>query len=150
MEWEDLSVHLSSAWALQCSPQFHKASPSRHGFLGTMINHLPGRPSDYASAMERLAAPGGVGNTTDGVLRFCHQQVNIPAETFPTDTVLGVPSRLQEDEILPSRGENAEHNADLSGGSDSGQIINPTVIITAGQQARQYCHPRSITVSCNS
>ena len=133
---ENLRVHLSSIWTFQYPPHIYKASPSSHGILaeaGTVIDHLPGQHSDYASVQGRLATPGGIDNATAGVFGLYHQQREITAESIPVDPVPRVPSGLQVNEILPPRGESTGYNTDLSRDPDSRQVVNLAAITVAGQ-----------------
>jgi len=130
--WEDIQVHMSSIWPVQCPLHIYETSMSSHGILAeakSAINHLPGQPTDYTSVQGRVATA----NTTARVLGLYHQQSKVTAESISTDPVLGISSGLQGNEILPSEGESSGHSSDLSRGSDSGQIVNPAAITVDGQ-----------------
>ena len=133
---ENIRVYMSSIWFVQCSSHVYEAPTSSHGILtkaGAAINHLPGRHIDNASVQRRLATAGRFDDTSARVLGLHNQQGEVTTGSISADTVLGIPSEFQGNEILPSRGESSGHSSILPRGLDPGQNINPAAITVAGQ-----------------
>ena len=147
---QDVRVHLPSIWALQCPPHLYKTPPASDGTstdTRSSVHYLSGRHPDNASIQGGVAASGTDDSTSAGISGLYYQRRQITAGPIPGDSIPGVSSGCQTNEVLPSGGENTRHCSGLPGDPGPGKVVNSTTVTTFGQVE---CGLPSSSVSPNS
>ena len=120
-------------------PYLYKTPPTSDGTptdTKSSVHYISGRYPDNASIQGGVAASGAADSTSAGILVLYYQRRQITAGSVPGDSIPGVSSGCQTNEVLPSRGENTRHCSGLSGDPGPGKVVNSTTVTTFGQVER--------------
>ena len=150
MGWQDVPVHLPPVWTMQCSPHFYKTPPPSYGTLAETrdtFHYIPGRHTIHAPVQRGFTLSGRAGSPVTGIPGLHHQQGKIPTDPVSEDPILGNPSELPRDEILPSRGKSHGYHTEMSRCPISESAVSPTPITAPRQVSSSF--PGSV-ISSNS
>ena len=141
MGWQDVRVHLPPIWTMQCSPHYYKTPPPSYGTLAEtrhMIHYIPGRHTIHALVQRGFAPSGRAGSPVTGIPGLHHQQGKIPTDPVSENPILGNPSELPRDEILPSRGNSHGYHTEMSRCPISESAVSPTPITAPRQISSSF------------
>ena len=116
VEWQNFRIHMPPIWPLQCPSCFHETPAPSDGLFvlsGYANYHLPRRHPSDASGQDNTLARSGVDVQLTGSTGVHNQPTQITDCSGTTNSILGIYSGFQSDEVVASSRETRQHCTDL-------------------------------------